>query len=153
MKMKEMTRVKMMLSMWTAQKRRAPYPRSMREVVLDVARHPARNVFLDHHSKTHKSPIFIQACHLSRISPAQYPNCAATIPINSGAASSFKRANATYSASPNHNHFSATPAYMAVPSVAAPATPGLNARQPNTRASGSDDQPTHQGRKAGGCAS
>ena len=62
----------------------------MREVVLDVARHPARHFFLSHHSKTHKSPSVICA----ESSPTQYPNCVATIPINSGAASSFKRASA-----------------------------------------------------------
>jgi hypothetical protein len=31
----------------------------MRKVVLDIARHPARHFFLNHHSKAHKSPIVI----------------------------------------------------------------------------------------------
>src|SRR5208337_1125979 len=97
----------------------------VRQVMLDVARHPLRSVFLEHHSKAHKS-------HLSRIIPNQYPNCAVASPTRSGTASSFRRASARYSASTNHSHFSATPANMARLNLAAPAIPGANARQPNT---------------------
>jgi len=60
MKKNEMIRVKMMLSIWTVQKNPAArIDGQMRKVVLDIARHPARHFFLNHHSKAHKSPIVI----------------------------------------------------------------------------------------------
>ena len=68
MKMKEMTRVKNDAVEVDGPKSAVPRIHGeMREVVLDVARHPARHVFFGHHSETHKIP----NRHLSRINPTQ----------------------------------------------------------------------------------
>ena len=51
--------MKKTLSKWMTQNRTAGpmLDGEVREVVLDVARHPARDLFLDHHSELHRSPI------------------------------------------------------------------------------------------------
>ncbi len=60
MKKAEMIRLKTMLSRWKAKKRPVPgVDGQMRQVVLDVARHPLRDLFLNHHSNTHKSSVVI----------------------------------------------------------------------------------------------
>jgi hypothetical protein len=105
----------------------------MGQMVLDVARHPASGFFFDHHSKAHRSPVFFQATSFDRINPTQYPNCAATNPIK-------QRTRLEPQARERHVQRERKPQplqrhagiHRRAQSVAAPAIPGLNARQPNT---------------------
>ena len=72
MKMKEMKRVKNMLSMMDGPKCAAACIHGeMREVVLDIARHPARHVFFGHHSEPHIHDLHSSNRHFNRINPTQ----------------------------------------------------------------------------------